>query len=121
MLIEIKDFETIGKVIDFAVENDLLGKIDFIKLYSESIEITIDSYEIICCACPTIYAFSDTKSTKEYIFRLRFGEWSLQQGDDIIAEGVTNKGEFDGNCTWDEAVNYMKEKGVVIKQKQNSK
>ena len=74
-----------------------------------------------CGACPTIFEFEDFLGN-EYYFRLRHGEWRLSlctlnahgplNAFAEIASGGTY--DFDGICSWEEAVKLMGQYGVTI-------
>lgn len=55
-------------------------------------------------------------------FRYRWGMWSINTGDvsifssnrKTIACGSSGRGDYDGHCTWDELVEWMKKGHVSV-------
>lgn len=77
------------------------------------IEIDVESIELSCGGCPTIYNFKDKEGTG-YYFRLRHGGARIQceDTDEILLSGIMNS--FDGVCNWEDVVIWARKNGILI-------
>jgi len=67
--------------------------------------------------CPTIFDFQEVESGTNYHFRLRHGSASVVNEDtDKIILGGPMPG-FDGVCSWQNALDWMKSNGLTLKGK----
>ena len=86
-----------------------------IKNIDQNVVLNIDSSSIdtVCYSCPTIFVFKDNDNNS-YYFRLRHGGWRIckDDSDKLIASGSTS--EYDGCCTWEEAVKLATEENLTI-------
>ena len=70
--------------------------------------------ECTCIACPTIFEFTDFVDVP-YYFRLRHGYARVSKDDSLRDEIVSGVfGEGDGVCSWNEVVEWAKEKGLLL-------
>lgn len=72
--------------------------------------------ECTCIACPIIFEFTDFDDIP-YYFRLRHGHARL--GEDVdtrpaLISGAFGEDSTEGVCSWDEAVAWAKEKGLLL-------
>lgn len=78
-------------------------------------EVKLNSIELSCYACPTIFEWKD-KYNNKYYFRLRHGYWHIvdENNGDVIVSGTSDDGS-DGVCNWEDVKRYaMKENFIII-------